>query len=968
MRRERVPYVAECVEQCGRAEVQKRDFAARLAAVMAGKARLMADVVEVILGEEANPFAGLMAALKETLIPDITPKKFADVYAQTIVYGMFAARRLPDVHANLLSREAADFVPESVPVWRDLFQNIADCSLDGRIRWIVDDLVRMFDGMSVEHVRNGERIRQDNPIIHFYEDFLTAYNPKDRKNYGVWYTPPTVVNFMVRAVDEILQRNFDLPNGLADSSKVKNKRAASLGQIGGRRASLEEVEEIHKVQILDPAVGTGAFLVEVVSFIYEKYFCEQEEGEQESSGQEGGGEKSNGENSSGEVGKWQNYVDEHLLPRLHGFEVSMAPYTIAHINLDWVLKWQKSYEAAKNQRFQIYLTNSLDPPPSSRNRLHCGFAQEADAASHVKGNCSEDSRNKDTTPIMVILGNPPYNVRSKNKNDWIDALLADYKKGLAETNIQPLSNDYIKFIRYGQYCVEKSGEGILAYISSNSFLVGLIHRQMRRHLLETFDEIYIIDLHGNANKKEIHPDGSKDENVFDIREGVSITIFVKTGQKGENVLATVFHFDLYGRRAEKYDFLSNHSLKTIPWRVLEFDEDHSFDANYFFTPKDFTLKEEYGKGFKIDELFPLHSSGIKFRKDNLLVKKNFTRQDVKRMLEILNTETDENIRKIYTLKETNDWTLQDKKQLFAQPDHNDIRIVQYRLFDYRYTYYPLSTIDKIIVRGDSRKNLMKHFIAGNNIGLLTCRQQTGFGFQHLFVSNVMIDMGILSNFPSESAYFFPLYLYPESTELLKSSNRKPNLNKTITDEIARRIGLRFSDDDKEQSDNKKSADTPFTPINLLDYLYAALHSPAYRTKYKELLKIGFPRVPYPENGEQFWKLATFGEKLRHLHLMEKITPLPDTATFPIAGTSLIKTLRYTDNKISINDTQYFDKVPSETWNFTIGGHQPAQKWLKDRKGRTLDSSDIEHYQKIIRILKETKEIMDELDALAWIAK
>ena len=857
-------------------KMQTIDSATKLAEIMAGKARLMAEVIEKILSkeDETNPFAKLMAAFKDTLIHDITPKKFADVYAQTIVYGMFAA----------------NFIPDGTPVLRDLFHNITDRNLDDRIRRILDDLDRIFQGTKMENMMRDERVQQNNPIIHFYEDFLAAYNPKDRKNYGAWYTPPVVVNFIVRAVDEILERNFNLPNGLTNYSKVKTTQISQLGK----------PEEIHKVHILDPAVGTGAFLVETVSHIYEKHFRKQED-------------------------KWQKYVDEHLLPRLNGFEVSMAPYTIAHINLDWALKQHKKYESRNNQRIPIYLTNSLDPP-SNQRPIHHSLA------------------------IRVVMGNPPYNVRSKNKNDWIDQLLADYKKGLNETNIQPLSNDYVKFIRYGQHIVEESGEGILAYISSNSFLDGLIHRQMRKNLLETFDEIYIIDLHGNANKKETHPDGSKDENVFDIREGVSINIFVKTGRKAKNALATFFYFDIYGRRTEKYDFLSSNSLKTIPWRVLKFD-----DTNHFFVPKDFTLKEEYDKGFKIDELFPFHSSGIKFRKDNLLVKKNFTRQDVKRMLEILNTETDEEIQKTYALKETNDWKLKDKKQLFAKPDDNDIRVVQYRLFDYRYTYYPLSKIDKIIVRGDSRKNLMKHFIVGENVGLLTCRQQTGFDFQHLFVSKVMVDMGILSNFPSESTYLFPLYLYPESKEPLGNGNRRSNLNETITDEISKRIGLRFSGD-------KESNANMFAPINVLDYIYAVLHSPAYRVKYKELLKIGLPRVPYPENAKQFWALAALGERLRRLHLLEGVAPLSDTAIFPVAGTCKVETLRYTDGNVYINDTQYFGYVPSEVWNFYIGGHRPAQKWLKDRKGRTLSFEDIEHYQRIICVLKETKEIMDEVDA------
>jgi len=484
---------------------------AQLSKIMAAKARLMAEVIEKALstGNEEGTLSGQLAAFKEVLLHDITPKEFADIYAQTITYGMFAARlnypskkeeSVPSgggVHEGRggFSREkAAKLIPKTNPFLRQLFQNIAGFDLDERINWIVDDLVEAFRATDIETVMKafGKHNRKNDPMIHFYEDFLSAYDPALRKSRGVWYTPQPVVNFIVRAVDEILQTDFGLPMGLADTSKIKIKVANQKNN--KREADFYEID-VHKVQILDPATGTGTFLAEAVSQIYEKFM--------------------------GQSGLWQGYVEEHLLPRLNGFELLMASYAMAHLKLDWLLT-ETGYKSANNQRLRVYLTNSLEEYHPDTGTIFVNWlSAEANEANHIKRD----------TPVMCVIGNPPYSVSSANKGEWIEKLTADYKKDLNERNIQPLSDDYIKFIRYGQYFIEKNGSGILAYISNNSFIDGLIHRQMRKKLLETFDKIYILDLHGNSKKKEVCPDGSKDENVFDIMQGVSINIFVKTGKK-----------------------------------------------------------------------------------------------------------------------------------------------------------------------------------------------------------------------------------------------------------------------------------------------------------------------------------------------------------------------------------------------------------------------------------------------------
>ncbi len=483
--------------------------AEKLAKMMAGKARMLATVIENalltdeegqtnVIYEAANTsLREQMIAFQQVLIHDIKPKEFADIYAQTITYGMFAAR-LHDPTLDTFSRqEAADLIPKSNPFLRKLFQYIAGYDLDDRLKWIVDALADIFRATDVAAILKnfGKATQQNDPMIHFYETFLGEYDPKLRKSRGVWYTPEPVVNFIVRAVDDILKTEFGLKDGLADTSKTRVKVKIPTHdyrmKVDGQKGYTEVEQEVHKVQILDPAAGTGTFLAEIVKHIY-KYF-------------------------EGQQGTWNTYVDEHLIPRLNGFELLMASYAMAHLKLDLLLT-ETGYKPTKDQRFRVYLTNSLEEYHPDTGTLFAGWlSTEANEANHIKRD----------TPVMVVLGNPPYSVSSNNKSEWIENLTADYKKDLHERNIQPLSDDYIKFIRFGQHFIEKNGEGILAYISNNSFIDGIIHRQMRKHLFETFDKIYILDLHGNAKKKEVSPDGSSDQNVFDIMQGVSINIFVK---------------------------------------------------------------------------------------------------------------------------------------------------------------------------------------------------------------------------------------------------------------------------------------------------------------------------------------------------------------------------------------------------------------------------------------------------------
>ncbi len=470
----------------------------KLAEMMAGKARLLSEVIEKALTSDENnsedsTLKDQMHAFKQILIHDITPKGFADVYAQTIAYGMFAARSHDPTLPTFSRQEAYELIPKSNPFLKKLFGYIAGLDVDDRIKWIVDDLVNIFLACNVEEMLKnyGKATKMEDPIIHFYEDFLSEYDPKLRKARGVWYTPAPVVNFIVSAVDDILKTEFDLPQGLADTSKTTIKVPNQ-----GKVETTHELS-VHKVQILDPATGTGTFLAEVIKHVHKKF--------------------------EGQQGIWSNYVETHLLPRLNGFELLMASYAMAHLKLDLLLK-ETGYKPTKDQRFRVYLTNSLEEYHQDTGTLFANWlSTEANEANHIKRD----------TPMMVVIGNPPYSGESANKSEWIMKLMEDYKKEpggnikLNERNPKWINDDYVKFIRFGSHLIEKNGSGILAFINPHGYLDNPTFRGMRWHLLKTFDKIYTIDLHGNSKKKEVCPDGSPDQNVFDIMQGVSINIFIK---------------------------------------------------------------------------------------------------------------------------------------------------------------------------------------------------------------------------------------------------------------------------------------------------------------------------------------------------------------------------------------------------------------------------------------------------------
>lgn len=871
------------IEHVGNNAIQRITSASRLAKLMAGKARLLENIIEQAMNDDTESYDnknlhGQYQAFKDVLIQELKPSDFADIYAQTIAYGMFAARLHDETPEDFSREEAAKLIPKTNPFLRQIFNNLAGNDLDERIAWVVDDLVTVFQATDLKKIMASyvQDKRHHDPMIHFYEDFLAEYNPKLRKSKGVWYTPQPVVGFIVRAVDEILQKEFHLPDGLADYSKIERDVAVEQSRdLRTKDGMKHKMEKIHRVQILDPATGTGTFLAEVVNQIYDRYRDNQ--------------------------GLWQQYVEQHLLPRLHGFEILMASYAVAHLKLDMLLG-ETGYRHQSDKRLQVYLTNSLE---ESNNEPRTLFAQwlslEASEANVIKRDC----------PVMVMIGNPPYSVSSQNNGKWITNLVADYKKDLNERNIQPLSDDYIKFIRLGQHYVEKNGEGVLAYISNNSFIDGIIHRQMRKSLMKTFDKIYVLNVHGNSRKQESTPDGSKDENVFDIMQGVSINIFCKNGAFPKDV-CEVYYCDLYGNRDLKYEFLNRHSLSDIEWKELKPQKPY-----YFFVSKDFSVQDDYEKGFKIDELMTINCIGVATGNDNYLV------------------------------------SMSKEKLVSTIPDVNPDLIMNYayRPFDNRYLYYDTKLVQR------AREQVMKN-MKNENISLLCTSKNRQLSTLYFSVSYDISDRHYLDS-SSDSMSVFPLYIYKEN---MGQEERIVNFNKELYDKIAKYLNYLPCYDDNVLIDPISDYNGVLYPQDLFDYIYAVLHSPSYRERYKEFLKIDFPRIPYPTDWEQFRDLAEKGEELRQLHLMED-RPSKTDVNFPVVGSMQVDCYHWQDNRVYINAEQYFESVPESAWQFFIGGYQPAQKWLKDRKGMTLSFDDVKHYGHIIYVLQQTERIMQEIDEI-----
>ena len=899
-----------------------------LARRMARLTHLVRDVVAEGFnqGHLSQDVTDLFEASKKVLVPDLSQDAFADMFAQTLAYGLFAARVNHD-SSEFTRENAARYIPQANPFIRRIFSLVSDPALDDEpFVGFVDDLAQLLGNADMEAVLAdfGKRAARQDPILHFYETFLAAYDPALRERRGVYYTPEPVVSYIVRSVDHILRQNFSCSEGLADHSTATYE---TLEYHGNEEKTVEK--QGHRVLVLDPACGTGSFLYGVIDHIREHY------------------------RKRGNAGMWDGYVKDHLLKRLFGFELLMAPYAMAHLKLGMQLAAQDlpaesragwAYDFTGTERLGVYLTNSLEEgemqvPMYGSYRV---IAEEANSAVEIKRDM----------PIMVVLGNPPYSGHSANasrkegKLTWIGKLIEDYKqvdgKGLGEKNTKWLQDDYVKFIRFGQQRIHKTGAGILAFVTNHSYLDATTFRGMRQQLMATFTEIYLLDLHGNSRMGERAHDGGFDQNVFDIQQGVSIAIFVKEDDKQGP--ATIYHSELWGTREAKYTSLHEMDISTTGWTALAPES-----PDYWFKPWDNELGQEYRKWESVKSIFPNNALGFQTHRDGTAIAYD--------ELSLYN---------------------QVKSYLKGKPNCDSWEryscTVDYRPFDQRYGYLSTEVTDR------PRLSVTRHLLE-KNLSLNLVRQTKLPYWSHSMISRhptpaIFVEI-------KDGSSMFPLYTYPSEQELVQGlfqrGERQPNLAPAFTAELERRLSLRFI------SDGKGDLRETFGPEDVFHYIYAMFHSPTYRERYDQFLRADFPRVPLVADAESFRALAGLGEQLTGVHLLESSLLHQPESRFPVPGDNVIErgypryhapgetppgeTAPIGQGRVYIsanakkgnNRGQYFEGIPPEVWEFRVGGYQPMDKWLKDRRGRELSFDEQNHYVKIAAALQETIRLMEEVD-------
>jgi hypothetical protein len=994
--------LAQLLEAFIKQEALTVSTAKDLAQRMAGMTRIVRDLIirtfehegvgeGSALPKQSGWLHNWLAAFREVLLPDLDEKQFADMFAQTLAYGLFAAK----VHSGsgkAFSREMAAFnLPKTNPFLRKLFSEIAGVDMPDTIDWAVDDIVELLKHADLVEILKdfGKGKGKEDPVVHFYETFLAAYDPKMRELRGVYYTPEPVVSYIVRSIEHLLKTRFNRPKGLADENTL----------------------------ILDPACGTGTFLYFVIQQIYQKFAAQK--------------------------GAWDGYVAQHLLNRLFGFELLMAPYAVAHLKLGMELQ-ETGYSFGSDQRLGIYLTNTLEEAAKRSEKLFAQWiSDEANAAASIKRDL----------PIMVVMGNPPYSGHSANRSweldnrgkkvpNFIGRLLQDYYKvdgqPLGERNPKWLQDDYVKFLRFGQWRIERTGAGVLAFITNHGYLDNPTFRGMRQQLMNAFTEIYVLDLHGNAKKKEVCPDGTKDENVFDIQQGVALGIFVK--EPGKAGPAKVFHADLWGLRESKYTRLFETDVATCKWTGLEPNTPF-----YLFAPQEIGVRAEYERGWKIRDAMGVNVLGFQTHRDNFAI--DFDEKVLRARIENLRANVKEEdeaehlqtLRRSYGLRDNRDWQLAVARKQLRDDEKWETHFIRclYRPFDWRTCYFSTVAMDY------PRRLLLDHVAGRENLCLLVPRQLGIVGWRHVAVSRDVAESCVVSTKTKEGNYNFPMYVY--ATSNLESSGqrdlpqhgvgpgaRRPNLNPKFIADLEKRLGLKFEPErsaailaaeEKRQQD--AGATGTFGPEDVFHYIYAIFHSPTYRSRYAEFLKSDFPRVPLTSDAHLFRALCEKGAELVALHLLESPTLENPITGYPVKGSNVVEKgfpryvapgepepvfvaqvplsgpaalPRLKQGRVYINGSaaapaadvavgfsppsaglkasatkagaalkasatgQYFEGVPPEVWNFHIGGYQVCEKWLKDRRGRTLSFDDLTHYQKIITALKETIRLMGEIDA------
>jgi Type ISP C-terminal specificity domain/N-6 DNA Methylase len=924
-----------------------RDLAQRMARVT----HLIRDVIvrSFERGKPSQTLKGLHGAFSEVLIPDLATTDFADMFAQTLSYGLFAARVNHDpTKSRFDARDASLEIPKTNPFLRHLFDTITGPALQEEpFADFVDDLAEMLADAKIEKIlKEFGQVRD--PIVHFYETFLAAYDPKLREARGVYYTPEPVVRYIVRSVETLLKDRFGVSDGFADTSTTPFRSDPHAG----------DNTSTPRVFVLDPAVGTGTFLYAVVNEVRQRFM------------------------DRNDAGKWSGYVRDHLLPRLFGFELLMAPYAVAHLKLGMQLAAQDlpeekrgdwAYDFGGHGRLGVYLTNSLEEALKKSELLLGAFiSEEANAAAEIKRDL----------PILVVLGNPPYSGHSANKGKWITDLVYDYKRGIEgldkPAQAKWLQDDYVKFLRFGQWRINQTGAGILAFITNHAYLDNPTFRGMRKSLIETFTDIYLLDLHGNSKKNEVAPDGSDDKNVFDIQQGVAIGLFVKEpGKKGP---ATIHRGDLWGTRDRKYKWLATATVAETEWEQLE-----PVEPFYLFIPQNESLRAEYLQATSLAKLMDVYGDpapGIVTTQDQFAI--SWTEKEaVDKVERFLKTEKESEARAIWKLCSQEQWNYKNaKKELPDSGWEKKSQRVLYRPFDIRWTIWDSH------VAVHRRTRAMRHLVGASSRGIVTVGQVAEGIFNHVVATDTVID-NRLTKSNKGVAFVFPLYLLPTEQEvksgLYDRAERRANINEELAADVANDLGLVYAP--LGAGDLQETVG----PEDLFYYTYGILHSPTYRDRYSDFLRSEFPRIPFTTDVDLFRDVVEKGRDLFDLHIFASPLLATTTTSYPVPGSNAVEAGHPTymppgtkdpqtrepisDGRVYISKDrprlkkrgQYFEGVAPEVWEFHLNGYQVLHKWLKDRRGRQLSLAEIEHYEKIVKAISETIRLMAEVDEAipAW---
>ena len=860
-----------------------------LAVELAKRTKFLKDeIVAEELKRGTESLHGFYEAFQQFLIAGIDENEFADIYSQTITYGLFAARlRAGDEFSRTM---AFKFIPKSIGILRDIFKYISMEDIPIQMQVIIDDIADVLSVVNPQTILNQyyREGKGSDPVLHFYETFLAEYDPATREKRGVYYTPEPVVSFIVRSLHEILKDKFNLTDGLASK----------------------------EVRLLDPAGGTLGFLYQAIEVAVKEF--KEKYGD----------------------GAVKSFLKDQVLQNFYAFELMMAPYAIGHMKISFLLE-ELGYKMKDEERVKYYLTNTLDMQELDESKFP--------GMSSLSHESHEAGKVKKEVPILVVLGNPPYSGHSSNKGEWISEIIKDYfkvdGKPLGEKNPKWLQDDYVKFIRFAQWKIDQAGEGVLGFITNHSYLDNPTFRGMRQSLMKSFDEIYILNLHGNSLKKEKAPDGGKDENVFDIQQGVAIAFFIKNKK---NKVKLIKHEDLYGLREFKYKWLEKHNIKNVKWRKIKPNKEY-----YLFIPQNDALQSNYQEFKKITEIFPVNSVGIVTSRDDLTI--GYTEDEIWKRVKNFERIDPELARQAYNLGEdAKDW-----KVVYAQNDLKESGIdkkyltrILYRPFDIRFTYYTgKSSGFHCRPRSKTMINMLD-----KNIGIIISRQLEKSGMLPAMIADTVIDAHAITSAVSIS-YLFPLYVYNdlkmrdkfsmgqllifESQENYKT--RVPNIAPVLYEQL------------------KTYYKKDLTPEEILYYSYAVLYSNTYRTKYTEFLEIDFPRIPFTKDYKLFIKLSKLGKELGDLHLLKSKNFDKPVAKFPIEGENKVEKPKYADEKVWINKEQYFTNVKPEVWAYQVGGYQVCDKWLKDRKDRNLTLDEVQTYCKIVTALSKTIELQKEVD-------